>query len=349
MPPTGYLTAPGIEASLSHLATTYPALCKVVTLPETSIQGRTSRAVKIAHGTGATRPGILVIAGVHARELVNPDMLAAFGIKLCKAYTSGTGLAFGGKAYTADAVKKGVDTSDVVVFPLVNPDGRAFAQSPTGNAMWRKNRNPNPGLPAKGVDINRNYDFLWASGIGTSASASSDTYKGRAAFSEPETRNVRALLDANPNVRFFLDMHSYSELVLFPWGDDNNQTTNPSMNFHNAAFDGLRGVLGDTVYREFIPPPDAAWYATNSVRIRDAIAAVRGRVYAAEQSPDLYPTTGTSEDYAYTRHFVDAAKPPVRGLTIETGREFQPPFPEAAKVMDEGAAAVMESCVINLA
>lgn len=89
------------------------------------------------------------------------------------------------------------------------------------------------------------------------------------------------------------------------------------------------------------------WYETNSARIRDAIKGVRGRVYTAEQSPDLYPTTGTSEDYAYTRHFVDAAKQRVRGLTIETGREFQPAFPEASHVMDEGAAAVMESCVIN--
>jgi hypothetical protein len=214
--------------------------------------------------------------------------------------------------------------------------------------MWRKNRNPNPGLPGKGVDINRNYDFLWSSGIGTSASSTSDTYKGSAAFSEPETRNVRWLLDAYPNIRLALDVHSFSELVLFPWGDDNNQTADPGMNFQNPAFNGLRGVLGDSLYQEFIPGNDASWYTTHSVRIRDAIAEVRGRVYTAEQSIGLYPTSGTSDDYVFTRHFVDATKRRVRGLTIETGTEFQPAFPEAERVMEEASVGVLEACVINL-
>src|SRR5712691_5739843 len=112
MPLTGYLTAAGLESCMTYLARTYPAICHLVTLPETSIEGRVSRAVKIAHGTGATRPGILVISGVHAREVVNPDMLAGFGIKLCQAYTAGTGLTFGGKTYDASIVKLLVDQSD---------------------------------------------------------------------------------------------------------------------------------------------------------------------------------------------------------------------------------------------
>jgi murein tripeptide amidase MpaA len=347
MPLTGYLTAAGIESCLTYLATTYPAICQLITLPEHSIEGRVSRAVKIANGAGPNRPGILVISGVHAREVVNPDMLVGFGLKLCQAYTANTALAFGGKTYDASLVKLIVDQSDIILFPLVNPDGRVFVQASTGDSMWRKNRNPNPGLPGKGVDINRNYDILWSSGIGTSAVSTSDIYKGSAAFSEPETRNARSLLDTYPNVRMMVDVHSYSELVLYPWGDDNNQTTDPGMNFQNSAYNGLRGVLGDSLYREYIPGNDATWYATYSARIRDAIAAVRGRVYTAEQSPDLYPTSGTSDDYSFSRHFVDAAKRRVRGITIETGQEFQPAFPEASHVMDEGAAGVMEACVIN--
>src|SRR5262249_40673869 len=154
----------------------------------------------------------------------------------------------------------------------------------------------------------RNYDFLWASGIGTSSDSTSDVYKGSGAFSEPETRNVRSLMDNHPNIRMMVDVHSFSELVLYPWGDDNNQTTDPGMNCQHTAYNGLRGVLGDSAYREYIPPNDQTWYATYSSRIRDAIAAVRGRVYTAEQSPDLYPTTGTSDDYVFARHFVDASK-----------------------------------------
>src|SRR5262245_56076663 len=334
MPLTGYLTAAGIEPCLQYLATTYPSISQLQPRPETSIEGRVSRLVKIANGAGPTRPGILVIAGVHAREVVNPDMLVGFGLKLCQTYTANTGLAFGGKTYDASLVKQIVDHSDILLFPLVNPDGRVFVQAPTGDLMWRKNRNPNPGLPGKGVDLNRNYDFLWASGIGTSADSTDFTYKGSTAFSEPETRNVRYLLDTYPNVRLMLDVHSYSELVLYPWGDDNNQTSDAGMNFQNPAYAGLRGVLGDSLYQEYIPADDATWYAPSTARIRDATAAVRGRVYTAEQSPDLYPTTGTSDDYVFSRHFVDATKQRVRGITIETGQEFQPAFPEASHVMD---------------
>jgi murein tripeptide amidase MpaA len=289
------------------------------------------------------------MAGAHARELVNPDAVLATGVKLCEAYGTSTGLTFGGKAFDAADIQSIVDQSDIILFPLVNPDGRAHVQAPNGQPMWRKNRNPNTGLPGKGVDLNRNYDFLWSSGIGTSASSPSDTYKGAAAFSEPEVRNVRYLLDAFPNIGMMLDVHSYAELVLYPWGDDNNQTTTQSMNFRNPAFDGLRGVLGDSLYQEFIVSEEAAWHAQNADRIRDAIAAVRGRVYTAEQSVGLYPTSGTADDYAFMRHLVDPNRRRVRAFTIETGTEFQPPFPEAESVMAEASAAILEACLINVA
>src|SRR5688572_10834588 len=120
MPLTGYLSAAGIESALIYLASAYPAICQLIVLPETSIEGRVCRAVKIASGAGPSRPGILIIGGAHARELVNPDMLAALGLKLCEAYTSGSGLTFGGKSYDAATITTLVDQSDIILFPLVN-------------------------------------------------------------------------------------------------------------------------------------------------------------------------------------------------------------------------------------
>ncbi|MCI4060391.1 carboxypeptidase, partial [Bacillus cereus] len=60
----------------------------------------------------------------------------------------------------------------------------------SSNTWWRKNRNPNHtnGGNYLGVDINRNFDFLWNSGIGTSDNPAVIIYKGTAPFSEPETR-----------------------------------------------------------------------------------------------------------------------------------------------------------------
>jgi hypothetical protein len=79
--------------------------------------------------------------------------------------------------------------------------------------------------------------------------------------------------------------------------------------------------------------------------VRDAISAVRGRVYTVEQSPDLYATSGVSADYAYSRNFVDSTKRKVRGYVIETATEFQPDFPEAWNVMNEVSAGLVQFCL----
>ena len=126
-----------------------------------------SRAIKIRVDNAIPKTGILFIGGVHAREIVNPDMLVTLASNICSAYTSKSGLVFPGKSYGADELKQIVETLDIYIFPLVNPDGRSFVQSPQGNVWWRKNRNPNPGHEHQGVDLDRNYGFLWDSGIGT--------------------------------------------------------------------------------------------------------------------------------------------------------------------------------------
>ncbi len=317
MPPSGYLTTTSIEACLQYIASKYAAISQLITLPEASVQGRTSRAIKLGKGSGANRRGVLFIGGLHARELINPDMLAMLALRLCQSYVTNTGLTFGNKTYSAATIKLIIEGIDLYIFPLVNPDGREFVQSPTGNAMWRKNRRVNAGSSCIGVDLNRNFDFLWQFTIGqTSSNPCSDTYKGAATFSEPETRNVRYLLDTFKNICCYMDVHSYSQLVLYPWGDDNNQTTDPSMNFMNPAFNGLRGTLGDARYREYIPASDLDWYVSTGGVVRDAIAAVRGRTYTVEQSPDLYPTSGTSDDYVYSRGFVNAAVRKVRDAML---------------------------------
>jgi carboxypeptidase T len=342
----GYLTTNALEQSLQLLANQYPQLVTRIALPEASPEGRTSHAIKIAHG-GGDRRGVLFVGGVHARELVNPDLLVAFALRLCQAYTGNTGLTYGPKSYSSTQVKLIVDVLDTIIFPLVNPDGRAFVQ--TSDPMWRKNRAHHAGTTCVGVDINRNFDFLWSSGIGTSTNPCDyQIYRGPSAFSEPETRNVRSLLDTFPHVDSMIDVHSYSEDFLYPWGDDENQSSNPSMNFRNASFDGQRGITGDTAYKEYIPQPDWDWFATTARRVTDAITAVRGRPYVPKESIGLYPTSATSEDYAFSRHFADSSKRRVYGFTLETGREFQPPYSEALAIIDEVSAGLVEFLLASI-
>lgn len=84
--------------------------------------------------------------------------------------------------------------------------------------------------------------------------------------------------------------------------------------------------------------------------MRGAIQAVRGREYKVIQSLSLYPTAGTSDDYAYSRHFVDASKPRILSYTIEWGSEqnptpFHPPYAEMKQIIQEITAALLQFCV----
>jgi carboxypeptidase T len=343
MPPLGYLSNSAINQSLSYLQSHY-SICQRFRLPERSVEGRWIYGIRIAGGDLEHRHAVLLIGGVHARELINPDLLVSFALDLCDAYDTGSDLTFGPKTYTAFQVRLIVEALEIYIVPLVNPDGRRYVQMTGGDPWWRKNRSPNPGQPCRGVDLNRNYDFLWPSGIGTSTSSCSEVFKGSGAFSEPETRNVRWLLDTYPNIECMVDVHSYTELVLYPWGDDDSQTVDPAMNFQNPAYNGQRGVVG-AGYREYMPQADLDWHADTGARIRDAIAAVRGRAYTLKPSVLLYPTSGTSKDYSYSRHFVDATKRRIYAYTIETAREFQPPYTEALNVISEVSSGLTQFCL----
>ena len=105
MPPSGYLSAGGVEACVQYILASFPSFTQRIVLPETSVDGKTIRAIKIAKGSGDQRRGILFIGGVHARELVNPDLLVTFALRLCQAYDAGTGLTYGPKIYAASTVK----------------------------------------------------------------------------------------------------------------------------------------------------------------------------------------------------------------------------------------------------
>ncbi|KAJ9651797.1 hypothetical protein H2201_009258, partial [Coniosporium apollinis] len=101
-------------------------------------------------------------AGVHANERGGPDNLIYFISDLLYSQKHGTDLHYGAKSYSNAEVLRALSTG-IVFFPLVNPDGVRWDQMTDSN--WRKNRNPASATPgddlSMGVDINRNYEFLW--------------------------------------------------------------------------------------------------------------------------------------------------------------------------------------------
>jgi murein tripeptide amidase MpaA len=361
-------TVTAIEAELGRLAAEHPGLCTRTAAPNRSHEGRNISFVTIGGGAGSAggRRPVLITGGIHAREWAPPDALLSLLDRLLRAYEAGSDLVVPSFTDTAPArdvvypqvaipaaeVKRIVERVELNALALINPDGRAFSQSSAANAMWRKNRRPGrPGsAPAcTGVDLNRNFDLAWDferyyDDAGDAAvSASNDpcdfqVYVGPSAASEPETRNVAGLL-RDRRIEFYVDVHSFSRKVLYPWGMDSNQSRDPAQSFRNPAFDGRRdGGVGGR-YGEFIPADLLDEHVRIGTAMRDAMLEGAGddprararSSYDVEPGLALYPTTGTASDYAASLQFLD--DPPAQRViayTLEIGSDadgeggFQP-------------------------
>ena len=343
-----YLNIVEIESALANLAAAYPAAAELIACPNLTHEGRATHVLRIGTRSSSDVDGILLVGGMHAREWVPPDALVSLAADLLEANDRATGLAYGSQQFTAAEVRQLLESLNLFVFPCVNPDGRLFSQ--TQDPMWRKNRRPSGSASCAGVDLNRNFDFLWDhlarfaedAGVNTSADpCDRQVYRGPSPASEPETRNLVWVLDSYARIRWHVDIHSAIPAILYSWGSDENQTQLPEQTFLSNAFDRVRGRAHDTAYREFISQADLDTVVSLSARMNDAIKAVRGDDYGIEQAYGLYPTSGASDDYAFSRSFSDAGRTKVYGFTIECGHSFQPAWSEAEHVVREVSAGLI--------
>ncbi|KAF5009765.1 hypothetical protein FDECE_4038 [Fusarium decemcellulare] len=294
---------------------------EIFELPEKTHDGATMFGAKVGNGRSNDAYHAYLTAGTHARERSAPDGLIYFVSDLLWAEREGTGLVYGGRKYTNSDVNKAL-SAGLVFMPLVNPDGVLFDHNT--NLCWRKNRNPDGP-----VDLNRNYDFLWnytqyfAPGI---EAASNDpdaaNYYGTGPFSEPETRNVRRVLDMF-KISWFMDIHTFADVVLYPWGDDENQVSDPEQAFWNPEYDGKRGHVPDEKnfnYSSYINQSDWDVSKSASQRMAKAMQAGNGgREVQSVQNALFYPTSGTCSDYAYSRALLDPSLTKVHAFGVEIG------------------------------
>jgi len=173
------------------------------------------------------KPIFFLMAAIHAREYTTAETATRFAESLVARY-----------GVDADVTWL-LDTTEVHIVAQANPDGRKRAEAVL---LWRKNTNSNscpnenPFFSYYGVDLNRNSSFKWAGceGYGcSSANSCVDTFRGEAPASEPETQALQAYMatlfpdrrgdadtDAAPDdtAGLMISLHSYSELILYPWG-----------------------------------------------------------------------------------------------------------------------------------
>ena len=302
----GYRTIAEMVALLNSRASSYPNLAEVFTYGQSwekvhsgGTAGRDLFGITLTNRQIAgPKPTFFLMAAIHARELTTSELALRFMDYLLTNYG------------TDGDITWLLDEHKIVIVPAANPDGRVIAEQGfyqrknTNNTYTTGCANPPTAANQYGVDLNRNSHFKWGTINPPTEPRCGQTYPGPTVASEPETSAmenlVRSLfpdqrgpLDTDPapltTTGFFLTLHSYSNLVLWPWG----WTTQPAPNATALTMIGQKFAS----YNSFTPM----------------------------QSTGLYPTSGTTDDWAYGELGIPA-------MTFEVGPEsgscggFFPPF-----------------------
>ena len=206
----GYYTFDEIEQNLDELSSLYPNLISEKISIGQSLEGRNIWAIKVSDNPNIdeNEPQALYTGLHHSREPMSYMNLFYFMHWL-------------GENYNSDLLAQHlVNNREIWFIPAINPDGLVYNQSiaPSGGGMQRKNtRDTCSGTPI-GVDLNRNYGYLWGyDNDGSSPDGCSETYRGTSPFSEPETQAVRDFVNQH-NFKINFNYHSYSDLLIYPFG-----------------------------------------------------------------------------------------------------------------------------------
>ncbi|MFF7353260.1 MULTISPECIES: M14 family metallopeptidase [Streptomyces] len=252
-----------MNAEIDQRLAAYPGIMSKRVIGK-SYEGRDIVAIKVSDnvGTDEDEPEVLFTAHQHAREHLTVEMALYLLREL-------------GAGYGKDSrITNLVNSREIWIVPDLNPDGGEYDIATGSYRSWRKNRQPNPGSSAVGTDLNRNWDYKWGCCGGSSGSKSSETYRGASAESAPEVKVVAGfvrsrVVGGKQQIKAGIDFHTYSELVLWPFGWTYDDTAT--------------GMTAD----------DAAAFKA----VGQKMAASNG--YTPEQSSDLYITDGSIDDYLW--------------------------------------------------
>ncbi|MFZ1685812.1 MAG: M14 family zinc carboxypeptidase [Flavobacteriales bacterium] len=293
----GYYTWTEMLAILDSMTAAYPNLISPKVSIGTSIEGRDIHFVRLSNNPNVdqAKPEVMFNALHHAREPAGLTQLVFFMWYLLENYG------------TDPEATYLLDNREIYIVPCVNPDGYVYNETtdPSGGGMWRKNRRDN-GDGTFGVDLNRNYGWLWgADDNGSSPDPASEVYRGTGPFSEPETQALRDFCIAH-EFRSALNYHTYGNMLIHPWGYGSGVLTVDSMLFTAHA---------------------------------DLLTRNNGYVYGTCDQALNYNVNGTSDDWMYGEQ---VAKDKIISMTPESGlgdEGFWPPdwriLPICQETMDE--------------
>ena len=267
-----YRTVEETFATAQSIASNYPTLATWSDVGDSwektnGFGGYDMQVLKLTNSAiPGPKPKAFITSSIHAREYAPAELMTRLAEHLVSQY-----------GIDAD-ITWILDHHETHLMLHANPDGRKQAET---GILWRKNTNQNycgTTSTSRGADLNRNFDFEWDCCGGSSNNQCNNTYHGSGPASEPETQAIQNYLlnefvdnrgpnsnDAAPanTTGLYLDIHSHGELILWPWGSTNTVAPN--------------GPALQTLGRK--------------------LAYANGHI--PEQAIGLYPTDGTTDDFAY--------------------------------------------------
>ena len=285
----GFHTVDAMLEQLDQMRALFPNLITVKQLVNdtlTTVEGRPVYYVKISDNPdiAESEPQVLYTGMHHAREPIGMQHLLYYMWYLLENYS------------TDSDIKDVVDNTEMYFIPIINVDGYQYNIDtyPAGGGMWRKNRR-NSGGGNFGIDLNRNYGYMWGyDDEGSSPDPSAENYRGPSPFSEPETRILKYFCETH-NFRITLNYHSYSNLLLYVWG----WTPDPS--------------------------PDELLQNTYA-----SIMTAENNYIYGPGSTTIYPTNGGSDDWMYGEQ---TTKPKIFSYTPEVGNSGDGFWPVQSRII----------------
>ncbi|KAK7500194.1 hypothetical protein BaRGS_00008417, partial [Batillaria attramentaria] len=270
-----YLRLPQIRQFLQNVRANATQADVTLSSLGRTFQGRTTPYVRIRQkNSGDTNRSVIIVdAGIHAREWIAPAM--ALNIIHRLAFNPNDD----------PEVEDLLEKFDWLIIPVLNPDGYVYSHANSSTRLWRKTRTTAYSRDpyCLGVDANRNFGYEWSDSPehGGNSNPCTDNYSGPSGFSEPETRNLKALLDRERGrTAAYLSLHSYGQFFLYPWGYDASARIDDESDLAEVA-------------RQF---SDAMWRRNRWYEVGSSAKVL----YAAAGASDDYARGGAGVKYAFT-------------------------------------------------
>jgi Zinc carboxypeptidase len=264
----------GFRDQMYAAARDHRGIAKLVRLG-TTYQGRELLALKLTAGARGVRdgrrPAVLYSSTQHAREWIANEV----NRRLMNWYID---------RWRAEdpEIKQLLETTELWFILVANPDGYEYTFDV--ERLWRKNLRDNNSdgqiTVGDGVDPNRNFpNHFKYDEEGSSSIAASDTYRGPAPVSEPETVAMKGLLD-RIGFEFQVNWHSNGQWLLYAEGW---QIATPTAD--DPIYFALSGNLDRPAIRDFHPGLSSdVLYVTNGETTDYAHAATGALAWTPELS-----------------------------------------------------------------